>query len=144
MRTSPKAVFSLVGVLLLAACTDNSVGVNADASGTYALNSVSGNTVPFIIPISPTETQTVQSGSLVINTDGTFSDTFDIDDTNAGQTTTQSIVCTGTFTQRGGTFDFNETATTDGLCGGLFRGTWNGSNTFSVAFSQGFVALYSR
>jgi hypothetical protein len=144
MRTSPKAVFSLVGVLLLAACTDNSVGVNGDASGTYALSSVSGNAVPFTIAVSPTETQTFKSGSLVINTDGTFSDTFDIDDTNSGQTTSQSIVCTGTFTQRGGTFNFSETATSDRFCGGVFAGSWNGSTTFSVAYSQGFVALYNK
>jgi hypothetical protein len=146
MRTTPKALFSLVGVLLLAACTDNNpVGVNGDASGTYTMNSVSGNSVPVTFPINVSgDTETIQGGLLTINTDGTFTQTVNFEDNISGQVTDSNIVCDGTFTQRGGTFSFAETATSDQNCGGNYSGTWNGSNAFSVAFNQSTIVQYTK
>ncbi|MEA2706043.1 MAG: hypothetical protein QOH22_831, partial [Gemmatimonadaceae bacterium] len=41
MRTNPKAFLVLFGALLLGACGgDSSTGVNGDASGTYAFQSI--------------------------------------------------------------------------------------------------------
>lgn len=144
MRTSPKALFSLVGVLLIAACTDNSLGVNGDASGTYAMRSVSGNPLPVTFPVNSTTTETIKAGSLTINTDGTFTESVDVDETVSGQVTSSTIPCNGTFTQRGGSFSFSETTTSDGNCGGNYPGTWDGTSVFSVAYNSSFIVQYTK
>jgi len=141
VRTNPKAFLSLLGVLLLGACADNSTDVTGDASGTYTLVSVSDMPLPYTINQG---VESITSGTFTINSDATYSETFYLLDTVSGQASTSVVTCGGTFVQDGGSFDFTETATADGLCGGTYSGTWNGSNTFTVSFFPNFVAFYTR
>jgi hypothetical protein len=140
MRTNPTTLLTLAGILLLAACKDNSVGIVDAVSGSYSLNSITG--IP--IPVTLNDTTGISGGVLTLNTDGTFSESLDYVLLRAGQPSTITVTCTGTVGQRGTNFDFSENATTDRNCGGAYGGTWDGADVFSVAYNQSFVALYSR
>jgi hypothetical protein len=140
MRGNSWIFLTLAGVLMLAACKDNSVGVVDAVSGSYSLTSISG----FPLPVSLNDTISISGGGLSLNTDGTFSESLDYVVAGAAGTTTPTVICTGSVGQRGSNFDFSETATSDGNCGGNFGGTWDGADSFSVAFNPGFVAVYAR
>jgi hypothetical protein len=86
----------------------------------------------------------ISGGLLTLNTNGTFTESFDYLVTSAGQTTTQTVLCTGNVGQQGSNFNFSETVTADHNCGGNFSGMWDGADGFSVAYNQSFVALYNR
>jgi hypothetical protein len=133
-------LITLAGVLVLAGCKDNSVGVVDAVSGSYSLSSISG----FQLPVTLNDTLAITGGALALNTDGTFTESLDYVITGAAGTTTPTITCNGSVGQRGTNFDFAETATSDHTCGGNFGGIWDGADTFSVAFNPGFVAVYNR
>jgi hypothetical protein len=140
MRTNQKTLLTLAGVLLLAACKDNSVGVVDAVSGTYVLSSISG----LATPVTLNDTTSISGGVLTLNTNGTFTESLDYVLVRAGQTTSPTFVCTGNVGQRGTNFDFAEVATADRNCGGNFSGAWDGADAFSVAYNPSFVALYNR
>lgn len=149
MRTNPKAFLALLGILLLGACGgDASTGVNGDAIGTYTLQSISGNPLPFTVSTSATSTATFKSGALTINTDKTFSETLDLDETESSSgspiTTSTTSTCVGTYSQRGNSFTFSESTSTDPQCGFTYGGAWNGSNAFTVTFAPGAAAYYTK
>jgi hypothetical protein len=145
MRINPKAFIALFGVLLLGACGgDASTGVNGDASGTYNLQSISGNPLPFTVATSTTSTLTFKSGTFTINRDNTFSETLDYDETISGTMSSATSTCVGTYTQRGNSFTFSEAASSDPNCGFTYGGSWNGTNAFTVNFAPGAAALYTR
>jgi hypothetical protein len=145
MRTNPKAFLVLFGALLLGACGgDSSTGVNGDASGTYAFQSINGNPLPYTVPTGASSTLTFTSGSFTINTGSAFNHTINYDETISGTTTSSSFTCTGTFAQRGNSFTFSEVATSDGNCGLTYDGAWNGTNAVTVTFVPGVTAYYTK
>ncbi|HEV2017060.1 MAG TPA: hypothetical protein VGQ98_02015 [Gemmatimonadaceae bacterium] len=147
MRTNPKAFLALLGILLLGACGgDASTGVNGDASGTYTLQSINSNPLPYTVATGATTTLTFKSGSLTIGTDNTFSETLDLDenDTASGSTTSTTSTCVGTYSQRGNGFTFSESSSADPNCGFTYGGAWNGSNAFTVTFAPGASAYYTK
>jgi hypothetical protein len=142
---NPKASLALFAVLVLGACGgDSATGVNGDASGTYAFQSLNGNLLPYTVATSTTSSFTFKSGAFTINTGNTFTHTVNYDETISGTTTSSSFTCTGTFSQQGNSFSFSETATADQNCGITYAGTWNGSNTLSITFVPGVVAVYKK
>jgi hypothetical protein len=140
MRGISMMSITLAGVLTLAGCKDNSVGVVDAVSGSYSLSSISG----LQLPVTLNDTLSISGGALALNTDGTFAESFDYVVTGTAGTTTPTITCTGSVGQRGTNFDFAETANIEHTCGGNFGGTWDGADTFSVAFNPSFVAVYNR
>jgi hypothetical protein len=140
MRGNSGIFVTLAGVLLLAACKDNSIGVVDAVSGSYSLTSISG--LP--VPVSLNDTISISGGALSLKTDGTFTESLDYVIAGAAGTTTPTVTCTGSVGQRGSNFDFAETATSDRNCGGNYGGTWDGADTFSVTYNPGFVAVYNR
>ena len=147
MRTNPKAFLALLGILSLGACGgDASTGVNGDASGTYILQLINGNQLPYTVATGATTTLTFQAGTLTIGTDNTFSETLDLDefDSATGATTSTTSTCVGTYSQRGNGFTFSESSSTDPNCGFTYGGAWNGSNAFTVTFAPGAAAYYTK
>lgn len=142
MRSHVKAIFSVLGIVLVAACNDSPVA-NGDASGTYALTAINGAALPFTLQATTTDTLKIKSGSIVINTDGTFVETLTADQTTGGTTTTQTNVCPGSYVQRGNSFTFNETVNGDATCGGTYGAHWDGNNTVSLLFT-GFTLDYTK
>lgn len=134
MRSHVKAIFAVLGIVLVAACNEPTV-VNGDASGTYTLTAVNGSPLPFILDATATDTLLLTSGSIVINTGGTFVETLTADVTQAGVKTTQTNVCPGNYIQSGNTFTFSESLTGDTNCGAQYGAKWDGANTVSLFFT---------
>lgn len=141
MRSHVKAIFAVLGIVLVAACNEPTV-VNGDASGTYALTAVNGSPLPFTLDATATDTLVLTSGSITINADGTFVETLSADETIAGVKTTQTNVCPGNYVQRGNAFTFSESLTSDQSCGARYGAKWDGANTVSLFFT-GFQLDYT-
>jgi hypothetical protein len=58
MRSHVKAIFAVLGVVLVAACNDTTV-VNGDASGTYNLTAINGGPLPVTVVATTTDTVVV-------------------------------------------------------------------------------------
>jgi hypothetical protein len=142
MRSHVKAIFGVLAIALVAACNE-STPPNGDASGTYVLTAINGGSLPFLLDATATDTLVIKSGSIVINTDGTFVETLSADETKSGTTTTQTNVCPGIYTQRGNALTFSETPNSDATCGGTYGASWNGSDTVSLLFT-GFTLEYTK
>jgi hypothetical protein len=142
MRSLSKTVMAMLAVVLVTACND-ATAVNGDASGTYNLSFFNGSPLPVTLVANATDTVVLKSGSVVINADGTFTETLSADQTTGGVTTTQTNVCPGVYSQNGNSFTFAEQPNTDGTCGGSYGVSWDGTNTLSLILS-GFQLDYIK
>jgi hypothetical protein len=108
--------------LLFAACTDNTLTnpIN-DAAGTYQLTVYAGRTIPATYTIQPGDpgypqypngaTFVVSGGTMVLNSNGTFTETNNYVFTPTGGTAqSAAFVSTGTWTLNGEQFSFNAPA----------------------------------
>jgi hypothetical protein len=106
--------------ILFAACVDNTlIGPYRDVAGTYQLTVFSGATLPVtftypagqnnVLPNGGTITWT--DGSMVLNSNGTFTErnNYDYQD-NGGSSGTSAFVSTGTFTVNGTDFTLSAPA----------------------------------
>jgi len=134
MRSHVKAIFAVLGIVLVAACNEPTV-VNGDASGTYALTAVNGSPLPFILDATATDTLVLNSGSITINADGTFVETLSADQSLSGVRTTQTNVCPGNYVQSGNSFTFSEALGSDPNCGAQYGAKWDGASTVSLFFT---------
>ena len=128
MRSHVKAIFAVLGIVLVAACNEPTV-VNGDASGTYALTAVNGSPLPFTLNATATDTVLLTSGNITINAGGTFVETLSADVTKGGVKTTETNVCPGNYVQRGNSFTFTESLTDDPNCGAQYGAKWDGANS---------------
>jgi len=102
--------------MLIAACTDNSIfNPMTNAAGTYQLTVYAGRSMPATYTIQPGDpnypqypsgaTFVVTDGTLVLNSNGTFTETNNYQTTPAGGSPVPSqFVSTGTWTLNGTTF----------------------------------------
>jgi hypothetical protein len=135
MRVTPKLFLALTGACLLAACNDNNpVEISGDASGTYNLRLVGNQPPPYTFNQDATSTDRVTGGSFTVNSDSTYTQTLDFDNTTSGVTTTSSSTCTGTYSQSGGILTFFETTDASQNCGGAYQGSWNGTDQLTFPF----------
>ena len=134
MRSHVKAIFAVLGIVLVAACNEPTVA-NGDASGTYALTAVNGSPLPFILDATATDTLVLTSGNITINAGGTFVETLSADVTTGGVKTTQTNVCPGNYVQSGNSFTFSESLTGDPSCGAQYGAKWDGAHTVSLFFT---------
>jgi hypothetical protein len=135
MRSHVKTIVVVLGIVTVAACNEPTV-VNGDASGTYALTAVNGSPLPFLLAATTTDTVVITSGSITINTDGTFVESLSADQTTGGVKTSHLDVCPGTYSQSGNAFTFRESTTTpDPNCGAQYSASWDGANTVSLFFT---------
>lgn len=108
-----KKLLSLTAVVLLAACTDNSITnpVN-DAAGTYQLTVYAGKSIPANYVIQPGDpnypqypngaTFVVTGGTLVLSNNGTFVETNNYTTTpTGGSAAASNFVSSGTWTING-------------------------------------------
>ena len=111
-----KRLLSLTAVLLIAACTDNSIfNPMNNAAGTYQLTVYAGRTIPATYTIQPGDpnypnypngaTFVVTGGTMILNSNGTFTETNNYQTTPPGGSPQNSqFVSTGTWTLNGTTF----------------------------------------
>jgi hypothetical protein len=135
----------LLGTLALGACDDDDLNliVPFPVTGTFLLQSANGSPLPATIETtaSPPLQVLVLSGSIVINSNGTFSNTGSFRQTLSGVVSTFTVNCTGTFSVSGNTITFVEAASSAN-CGDTFTGTQNG-NTLTTTLN-GVPAIYIR
>jgi hypothetical protein len=115
-----RLLLSLTAVtpLLFAACTDNTLtNPLGDVEGTYHLTVYAGHAAPATFTIQPGDqnypqypngaTMVVTGGTMVLNSNGTFTETNNYSYTPpGGPTDTDSFVSTGTWTLSGENFSF--------------------------------------
>lgn len=103
-------LLSLTAVILLAACTDNSISNPfQNAAGTYNLTVYAGRSIPATYNIQPGDatypngaTFVVTDGNLVLNNNGTFVETNNYTTTpTGGSAQRSSFVSSGTWTGSG-------------------------------------------
>lgn len=111
-----KRLLSLTAVLLIAACTDNSIfNPMTNAAGTYQLTVYAGRTIPATYTIQPGDpnypnfpnggTFVVTGGTMVLNSNGTFTETNNYQTTPTGGSPQPSqFVSTGTWSLNGTNF----------------------------------------
>ena len=115
-----KRFLSLIAVMAIAACTDNSItNPYGNVSGTYQLTVFAGRTLPATYTYSPGQTQALPNGGTIEWTDGTIdlqsNGTF-VETNNylitptGGQTTSGSFISTGTYTVNGINFTLSAPA----------------------------------
>ena len=114
-----KKLLSLTAVLIMAACTDNTLtNPFQNAVGTYQLTVYAGRSIPATYTIQPGDptypngaTFVVTDGDLVLNSNGTFIETNNYVTTPTGGTGQQSsFVSSGTWTGSGTTIVLNAPA----------------------------------
>lgn len=115
-----KRFLSLIAVLAIAACTDNSItNPYGNVAGTYQLTVFAGRSLPATYTYSAGQIQalpnggTIQwtDGTMVLNSNGTFVETNDYvatDNVNGSQS--GSFISTGTYTVSGANFTLSAPA----------------------------------
>lgn len=129
-------------VLFAAGCGgDSSTSPSANVSGTYSLKSVNGTAVPTTI-VDQGITTKINSGTLTVNSGGTYSNTINFTQTVSGQQTTTNLTCNGSYTQNGNSLSFTESNTAD--CGGTYNGSFANGNTLTLAYDATTQAVYQK
>jgi hypothetical protein len=129
---------ALVGFAILAACGGDSSGPgDTNIVGSYTLQSVNGNPVPWRAIVIGNDWFEIRGGSGSINADGTYSLTFNWRESVAGQTDEGSESSVGTYTRNGSAITFR-----DASDGSTASGTITGRQ-ISVT-SEGVVLVYAR
>jgi len=94
----------------LAACGSSNNGTTGptDVTGTYALGSIDGQSLPYTVPNNPDHTIIIQSGTVSLNSDHSYS--IGGTGTSDGGSPEQVIADAGTYSLSGSTVTFTSTA----------------------------------
>lgn len=145
MRRTIRGLLGLVAVVACTACSDSSSGPSSAITGSYALITINGTVLPFVIFFDQSVTFRVTAGEVTLSSNNTFSGSFTYQETlTAGQSTTVTETCNGTYAVNGNSVTFTETTSTTANCGGVYSGTWDGSNTLTVAFDVTLQAVFRK
>jgi hypothetical protein len=110
--------------LTLGCSLDNSTStVNTDVAGTYALQTINGSTLPFsFVSPSGTDSLTVTTDTLLVGTNGAWSEAFAFRQTLGGVVTTGTQVDSGVWFTNGSQIEFDSTITGTVVYTGTFQG----------------------
>lgn len=116
----PVVALTLAAVVAtLAACGSDKKGITnpTDVSGSYALATIDGNSLPFTVPNNPHHTVVVQSATMTLGADHSY--TLAGTGTSDGGPSTQVVADAGTYAFSGSTVTFTSTA----YAGLIYAGT---------------------
>jgi hypothetical protein len=135
-----RSCLSALAVLaFLAACGGDPAGPNADISGSYTLQSVNGNALPWrYLVFGGRDFEAIASGSGEINGNGTYSLAFNYLTGRGEQTFTSSGTTAGTYTRNGSAITF-----TDQTSGRQESGTVSGRQ-LSITCEGGYTCVFRR
>ena len=123
---------AVAAVALLGACGSDSTGPrNASVTGTYALSTVDGASLPFTVPNTGDNTEVVQSAAIMLNNDSTYSAVAS--GTENGEPTS-IITDAGSYSVSGSQVTFTSTV----IQGGHYTGSVSGT-TLTVTIIGAFV-----
>ncbi len=129
----PVALTVALAVSLLTGCGD-ATGPEAIA-GNYALRTINGQDLPFILVQVLSDKIEITAGSVRINSDNTYSTSVTVAITEGGTTTSETGTSTGTYT-------LNGTAITFTSEGETFTGSITG-NTLTI-IDEGLTLVYQK
>ena len=141
-----KRLFVATLALALIACGDSTGpgGSNANVTGTYALRTINGTSVPVTLVQIPGYSLRILSATLTLNAPNTFSTIGTYQETEGAVTVTVSETCTGTYTLNGTSIAFSEAFSNNTDCGGNYNGNWDGSRKVTVALDATVQAVFEK
>jgi hypothetical protein len=138
MRRFALVLAAVVPLTLSGACGDDSTSPEATIFGSYTLQTVNGNTLPWRFLVVGNDWAEITGGNGNINRDGTYSLTGNFRVMESGQTSTFSETSTGTYARNGNTITF-----TDQSNGATASGTISGSQ-ITVTDEGGVVYVFRK
>lgn len=140
------AVAGVVTLAALAACTDNTAPSTRFAGGSYSLQTVNGNGLPYSYT-SGSNTLTIQSDTYTLSNDGTYSEAINETISNGYSTSPASDAESGTWSQNGNAVVFSPSYSTQNNYT-QYTGSLTAGGTFShssLTFSyNGVVWVYDH
>ena len=142
LRVGMMAALCTVGAV---ACSDSTSPFGDSASGTYYLDTVNGNQLPYIFS-QGSSTVSIQADTYVLNNNGTYTETTQEQVSNGfgGSSVTQSEY--GNWYQNNNAVEFDPVQSTRGslstYTGSLTGGTFSGGDLTISA--NGTVSIYSK
>ncbi len=135
------AMIAVAATLVAAACSDGPNDPKPTIAGTYVLQSVNGQALPYIVPGETAADEfAVTAGSIVLTNAGTFVMSESIRFTSAGSSADMTLTGSGTYTAAGGTLTF--TVSDPELGSSSFVGTLS-DRTLTIA-DEGEVWVFRR
>jgi hypothetical protein len=128
---------ALAGLALLTACGDSSGPGETDIVGSYTLQTMNGNALPWRAIVIGNDWFEFTSGSGSINADGTYSLTLNWRESTSGQIDSGAEPSVGTYSRNGNAITF-----TDASDGSTIVGTITGRQ-ISIT-SEGIVLVFVR
>ncbi|MDB4898531.1 MAG: hypothetical protein JWN53_339 [Gemmatimonadetes bacterium] len=110
-----RLVLAALSALALSACTDNTAP-SGDFRGTYSLRTINGSNIPYTFPGTST---TVQSETMALNTDGSYTDTVNYN--------TGTYIERGFYTSNNGSVFFTSTPDSQNPTSISYQGSVSGS-----------------
>ena len=134
-----KLLFACLAVAVLGCGGSDSTGTAASVQGTWNLQTVNGQPLPYtaFLSTSPAYRLEIMSDQLVANSDGTYAENGTIRETQGTTVTTSTEQDAGVWTQHGNQVDFTSNADAT-----VTSATVSG-NQLSVN-AQGVVGVYTR
>ena len=131
---------TIIGVVLLG-CSDSTSP--AIINGRYTLQTARGDRLPAVVLEGPNYSLTIDAGSITLNGDLTFSDSYSFTEYDAGAVTVATIPCTGTWTPTSERlFTLWEDPTSS--CGDTGTGEWDGRNHVTIAWNTIGTMVHGR
>lgn len=131
----------MIAAALLVACSDSTAP--AVINGTYTLRTLRGDPLPAVVREGTNYAFKITAGSITLNGDLTFSDSYSFWEYNAGTVTTGTVPCTGSWHPTSETmFSLNEIPVNG--CGMTGVGEWDGRNRVAVAWDVIGTGVHGR
>ena len=135
---SRRTFAALTLIALVAACGgDTATAPQAEVSGTYALSTINGSPMPFVLGPTQTGTLSIVSGNVIVNANGTYSVGFTVRETAGAVSTDATDTGTGTWTRTNETIRFRDDAD------GTITSAQFASNTLTIV-ADGFTFVYRK
>jgi hypothetical protein len=93
----------LTAAVVLTACSDSPTGGSGQIEGTYSIHTINGSSLPYTLFQFGNDKFEVLSGSMTLQANGTFTQTFSTRETEEGVTTTETSTSSGTWSRTGNT-----------------------------------------
>lgn len=136
-----RAAIALLALVAVVGCGKDSSGPKT-LPGTYPLRSVDGRNLPAMVLQSPGYSLEVTDGTITLNANGTFTDSYSFRENDGGTVTNVTIPCAGTWSQSGNSITLEETAS--GNCGETGTATWDGNSTLTINWAGLGAAVVHR
>ena len=139
-----RRLLSTLAIAAVAACGGgDDPAAPQQLPGTYPLVSANGRSLPAVLYEEPGYKLEVTAGTITLNGNGSFSDSYSIRETLDGTPQPVEVIpCNGSWTRSGNTVTLSEIVTD--VCGDDATATWDGNNTLTVTWDGVGVPIIHR